>query len=347
MSIGRLPDEIVQLAPGTPLRDGLDRIVSGHTGALVVLGTNPALAAISTGGFPLDIRFNATRLRELAKMDGAIVLSTDLTRIVAAAVHLSPAADVPTSETGTRHRTAERVAKQVGLPVVTVSASMDTISLFAGAGRQIVPRPDQLLDRAGQALAAIQGTRQRLNDSLDRLTTLEVHDSVTLRDLAHVAQRFEMVNRLADEATTYISAMGGDGRLAALQLHDLVDDLTPLSSLLQRDYVTEGAEAMPFATLARLDDHELFDIVLVARSLGFGADLHLDSPIHPRGFRQLASIPRLPPGVRGQLVAHFGDLGALYGASTGELLAVEGVTPEIAHTVRDGLTHIAERALTN
>ena len=346
MTIGRLPDEIVHLAPGTALRDGLDRIVSGHTGALVVLGTNPALAAISTGGFAIDVPFNATRLRELAKMDGAIVLSTDLTRIVAASVHLSPAPEVPTSETGTRHRTAERVAKQVGLPVVTVSASMGTISLFAGAGREVVPRPDQLLDRAGQALAAIQGSRQRLNGALDRLTTLEVHDSVTLRDFAHVAQRVEMMGRLADEATSHISAMGGDGRLAALQLHDLIDDLTPLSSLLQRDYVAEHAEAMPFAGLTFLNDQELFDIVLVARALGLGAGLHLDSPVRPRGYRQLASIPRLPAGVRGRLVEAFGDLNGLYSATTSELMAVEGVTADIAHTIRDGLAHIAERALT-
>ena len=344
MSIGRLPDEIAQLAPGTPLRDGLDRIVSGHTGALVVLGTNPELEAISTGGFAIDVPFNATRMRELAKMDGAIVLSTDLTRIVAAAVHLSPAADIPTTETGTRHRTAERVAKQVGVPVVTVSASMDTISLFAGAGRQIVPRPDQLLDRVGQTLSAIQGNRTRLNASLERLTGLEVHDSVTLRDLAHVALRFELTNRLADEATSYITAMGGDGRLAALQLRDLVDDLTPVSSLVQRDYVAEQ-EAMPFARLARLDDQELFDIVLVARSLGFAPELHLDSPMRPRGYRQLASIPRLPARVRGGLVERFGDLNGLFAASTAELTTVEGVTADIARQVRDGLTHIAEKAL--
>ncbi len=345
MGIGRLPDEIVQLAPGTPLREGLDRIVQGHTGALVVLGSNPALEAISTGGFAIDIPFSPTRLRELAKMDGAIVLCTDLTRIVAAAVHLSPAADIETSETGTRHRTAERVARQVGLPVVTVSASMNTISLFVGGGRQVVPRPDELLDRVGQALSAIQGNRTRLNASLERLTGLEVHDAVTLRDLAHVAQRFELTNRLADEATSYITAMGGDGRLAALQLRDLVDDLTPVSSLVERDYVATEAQAMPFAGLARLDDQELFDIVLVARALGFSPDLHLDSPMRPRGYRQLASIPRLPASVSGRLVEALGDLNGLFAASTADLLAVQGVTPSVAHQVRDGLAHVAERAL--
>lgn len=345
MSIGRLPDEILLLAPGTHLRDGLDRIVKGHTGALVVMGTNPELEAISTGGFAIDVPFSATGLRELAKMDGAIVLSTDLSRILAAAVHLSPAADIATSETGTRHRTAERVAKQVGLPVVTVSSSMATISLFAGAGRQLVPRPDELLDRAGQALGAIVGHRQRLTASLDRLTALEIHDAVTLRDVAHVAQRFEMTNRLTDEAAVYASAMGDDGRLVSLQLRDLVDDLTPLSSLLQRDYVPADAEAMPFAGLGRLDDNELFDIVLVGRALGFPGSIHLDSPMRPRGFRQLAAVPRLPAGVSARIVEALGDLNAILSASTAELTAIDGVTLPLARLVRDGLARVAERAL--
>ncbi len=346
MTIGRLPDEIVLLAPGTAVRDGLDRIVQGHTGALIVLGSNPELEAISTGGFAIDVPFSATQLRELAKMDGAIVVSNDLSRILAAAVHLSPAADIATGETGTRHRTAERVAKQVVLPVVTVSSSMRTISLFTGSGRQLVPRPDELQDRASQALGAISGHRQRLDASLERLTALEVDDAVTLRDLAHVAQRFEMTNRLADEASTYVSAMGADGRLAALQLRDLVDDLTPLSSLLQRDYVAVGAEAMPFSGLARLDDQELFDIVLISRELGQPASLHLDSSLQPRGYRQLASIPRVSAGVSGRLVEHFGSLAALYGATANELACVEGVPAHAARQVRDGLARIAERALT-
>ena len=345
MTIGRLPDEVALLAPGTPLRDGIDRIVSGHTGALIVMGSNAELEAISTGGFHLDVEFSATRLRELAKMDGAIVLSTEHERILAAAVHLSPAADIPTSETGTRHRTAERVSKHVGLPVVTISASMSTISLFVGGGRQLVPRPDELMERASQALSAIIGHRQRLDASLDRLTQLEVHDSVSLRDLAHVAQRFEMTNRLADEAATYVAAMGVDGRLVALQLRDLVDDLVPLSSLLQRDYVSPDAEAMPFAGLARLDDQELFDIVLVARSLGFPSVLHLDSPLSPRGYRQLAAIPRLPAGVSARIVEGLGSLAGIYGATTGELTAIDGVTPAIAGQVRDGLAYAAERVL--
>ncbi|WP_454226601.1 DNA integrity scanning diadenylate cyclase DisA [Propioniciclava flava] len=341
MSIGRLPEEIIRLAPGTPLRDGLDRIVSGHTGALIVLGTSDALQAISTGGFVIDVPFTAPQLRELAKMDGAIVLSDNADRIVASGVHLSPDASLPTGETGTRHRSAERVARQVGLPVVTVSASMLTISLFTGGSRIVVPRPDELVARANQALAAIGVHRERLTASLTRLNGLELHDAVTLRDVAHVGQRFEMTNRLAGEASTYVSALGVDGRLPALQLRDLVDDLTPLSSLIQRDYVCEGAETMPFAGLTQLDDQDLFDIVLVGRRLGFPADLHLDSPIRPRGLRLLASVPRLPAGVSARLVAAFDGLPGLAAASDADLMAVEGVTEPLAHAVRDSLAHVA------
>ena len=345
MTLGPLSDDIVLLAPGTPLRDGLDRIVSGHTGALVVLGTNPELDAISTGGFTIDVPFTGTRLRELAKMDGAIVLSGGLDRILAAAVHLSPSHELETSETGTRHRTAERVARQTRLPVVTVSSAMRTISLFTGSGRLLVPRPHELPDRASQAIGAIGIHRQRLLDSLDRLTALEIHDTVTLRDLAHVAQRFELPTRLADAAATYVTAPGVAGRLAALQLRDLPVDLTPVASLLQRDYVAEGSETLLFAGLHRLDDQELFDLVLVGRSLGPAGSHHLDSPLRPRGYRQLAEVPRLPAGVTARLVEHFGHLPELFAASTTDLLQVEGVTLPVARQIRDGLARLAERVL--
>ena len=340
-----MPQTLGDLAPGHPLRDGLDRIVRGHTGALVILGMNSELQAISTGGFAIDVEFTATGLRELAKMDGAIVLSDDHRRILAAAVHLTPSADWETSETGTRHRTAERVAKQTGLRVVTVSASMGTISLFDADGRHVVPGPDALINRASQAIAALSVQRERLLESLERLTSLEVQDGVTLRDLAHVAQRFEMTNRLADEASSYVTALGVDGRLPLLQMRDLVDDLTPLSSLIQRDYEAPDSETLLFAGLGRLDDAELFDIVLVARTLGFTGGIHLDSPLRPKGYRALASIPRLPSGVMAQLVEQFGTLTELFAASPQELMSVPDVTLATARLVRDGLTHIAERTL--
>ena len=134
----RLRAALSAIAPGTPLRDGLERILRGRTGALLVLGQDRLVESISTGGFTLDVPFTATGLRELAKMDGAIILDRDVTRIHRAAVHLMPDPSIPTTESGTRHRTAERVARQTGIPVISVSASMHTIALYLGDVRHVL-----------------------------------------------------------------------------------------------------------------------------------------------------------------------------------------------------------------
>lgn len=334
--------QLALLAPGTAVRDGLDRIVSSRTGALIVLGDNDELRGLSTGGFAINVPFSATALRELAKMDGAITLSSDLGRILFASVHLMPSAALETSETGTRHRTAERVARQTGLPVVTVSSAMATISLFLDGRRTPVQRPESLLARANQALQALTSYRERLSDSLNRLSTLEVQDQVTLRDLALVTQRFEMTSRLADEVAGYVIELGRDGRLVSLQLRDLTADLAGIASALQRDYATPDSGLHVMSSLHGLRDDDLFDVVMVARALGLGGSLHLDSPIRARGYRQLAAIPRLPAPIANRLVEHFGSLSAMFGMPTAELVGVEGVTPALARLVRDGLVRIAE-----
>lgn len=338
-----LASEALWIAPGTPLRDGLDRIVSSRTGALVVLGRPPELEPLMTGGFALDVPFTPSSLRELAKMDGAIVLSDDRTRIVAAAVHLSPSSGVPTSESGTRHRTAERIARQTGVPTITVSAAMGTISLFTLAGRQPVPRPEQLMSRAGQVIESLAAHRGRLLRSLDHLSALEFADAVTMRDLAQVAQRFEMVDRLADEAAGYAKMLGVDGRLTALRLRDLTEDVRPLGSLLQRDYAPTDADAPLLAALGRLDDSELFDIVLVERALRLGDDLHLDSRLRPRGFRQLSAVPFVSATTVAAVVDHLGTLTAIHGASVEELADIPGVGARAARLLHDGLARRAAR----
>ena len=334
--------QLAMLAPGTALRDGLDRIVNGRTGALIVLGENEELLGLSTGGFAIDVPFSATALRELAKMDGAITLSNDLDRIHFASVHLMPSAALETSETGTRHRTAERVSRQTGLPVVTVSGAMGTISLFLGGRTLQVQRPESLLSRANQALQALTSYRERLAESLNRLSTLEVLDQVTVRDLAQVIQRFEMTSRLADEGASYVIELGRDGRLVSLQLRDLTADLAGIAAALQRDYATEGSGLTVMSSLHGLRDDDLFDVVLVARAMGLSSALHLDSPIRARGYRQLASIPRLPGPVATRLIERFGSLAVLFGVTLSDLADVEGVDHDLARRIRDGLVRLAE-----
>ena len=169
----RLLDYLAMVAPGTPLRDGCERILRGRTGALVVLGRNRIISQISTGGFALDVVYTPTALRELAKMDGAIIFDWENDRIIRAGVQLMPDAGIDTVETGTRHRTADRVSRQSGLPVVSISASMSTIALYLDNGRHLVEHSDQILTRAHQALQTLERYRGRLWEVTTRLSSLE------------------------------------------------------------------------------------------------------------------------------------------------------------------------------
>lgn len=280
---GRLLNLLALMAPGTPLREGFERILRGRTGALVVLGRNKIITELCTGGFPLDVPYTPTALRELAKMDGAIVVDIDTHRIVRAGVQLMPDPQIDTVETGTRHRTADRVARQSGLPVVSVSASMSTIALYLDAERHLVEHSDQILSRANQALQTLERYRGRLWQVTNRLSSLEVQDQVTVKDFALVAQRLEMVRRLELEVDGYVVELGSDGRLLTLQLHEVRAGIDDLRTLLEKDY--RPAEAPTFGLSGLHAEHDR-----AARS----ASCRPGRGVHPQ------RTPRLPdhsPGV--------------------------------------------------
>ena len=340
------------LAPGTPLRAGLERILHGRTGALVVLGCNDDVARISTGGFRIEVEFTPTALRELAKMDGAIVISSDFERILHAGVHLVPDGDLPTLETGTRHRTADRVAQQAGVPVVTVSSSMSTIALFIGGERYAIEDSDQILARANQALSALGRYRDRLARLSRVLTAREVQDSVQVTELVPVVQTIETIRRLDAELRGYVAALGIDGRLVELQLFDLTAGVDDMASLLERDYRTDDIppgdrteRSFRLSLLSRLSTGELLDRAAVIHVLGLD-EIDEDS-LHARGHRLLGQLSRVPTPAANRLVDHFGSLQALLGATTSELMAVDGIGELRARMVREGLASLSEQAFTD
>jgi len=345
-----LRSTLAAVAPGGELRDGLERILRGRTGALIVLGFDSTVESICSGGFVLDVEFSATRLRELAKMDGAVVVDAGITRIVRAAVQLLPDVTIETSESGTRHRTAERVAKQTGLPVISVSASMRIIALYVGGNRHVIEDSTTILSRANQALATLERYKSRLDEVSGTLSALEIEDLVTVRDVSAVVQRLEMVRRISEEIAHYVVELGTDGRLLSLQLDELVGGVDTDRLLVVRDYApvgrkTKGVENA-LAELDALSATDLLDLMNVARALGFAAaDDLLDSPVSPRGFRLLARVPRLPDVVNDRLIGHFGGLQKLLAASIDDLQAVEGVGEARARTIREGLSRLAESSI--
>ncbi|WP_198586946.1 DNA integrity scanning diadenylate cyclase DisA [Glycomyces xiaoerkulensis] len=344
-----IPDEglratLATMAPGTALRDGLERILRGRTGALIVVGRDEVVESMCTGGFELDVEFSATRLRELCKMDGAVVLTTDGSRIVRAGVHLMPDSSIFSAESGTRHRTAERVAKQTGLPVISVSQSMHTIGLYMGAVHHLLEPSTKILSRANQALATLERYKQRLDEVAANLSSLEIEDLVTVRDAVTVLQRLEMARHIADEVEGHVIELGTDGRLLALQLDELMAGVDIDRELIVRDYLPEGGDfPKALRTVDEMTSTELLDLTAVARAVCFpNAPDVLDRRVSPRGYRMLAKVPRLPEAVVERVVSHFGTLPELLGVSVEDLRDVDGIGPGRAQSIRENLTRLAE-----
>ncbi|QXT62414.1 DNA integrity scanning diadenylate cyclase DisA [Tessaracoccus palaemonis] len=331
------------LAPGTPLRAGVDRILHGRTGALIVLGNNQKVQQVSSGGFKIGVECTEQALRELAKLDGAIILSNDLSTIVAAGVHLVPAGDLPTAETGTRHRSADRTAQAAGVPVVTVSASMATVSVFLDGRRHLVESVTQVISRANQALATLSRVSSRLTDQLDQFTLLEIGEQVTLRDLTHVIHRLELTRRLSAEVDFLVELLGVEGRMVALQHSELANTFVGAADLLAEDYAQNLSDPSQFdlSKLANFSSEELFSGQLVAERLGFGQGANLEQGLESRGVRLLTDVGRLPSHLVSKLVDRY-SLQELFGASVAVLMEIDGVGPMRARQIRDALLRISE-----
>ncbi len=347
----RMRATLAAVAPGTELREGLERILRGRTGALLVLGQDKVVDSISTGGFEIEVPFTATGLRELSKMDGAIILDRDMSRMLRAAVHLMPDPSIHTEETGTRHRTADRVARQTGFPVISVSQSMHIIALYVDDQRYVLEDSGAILSRANQALATLERYKLRLDEVSGTLSALEIEDLVTVRDVAAVAQRLEMVRRIATEIDGYVVELGTDGRLLTLQLNELVAGVAGERELVVRDYLppATGRKAKTaddvLLELDAVSPTDLLDIGQVARALQLGGAEQLDAAVTPRGYRLLAKVPRLPGAVIDRLIEHFGHLQKLLAASIDDLQTVDGVGENRARTVREGLSRLAESSI--
>jgi diadenylate cyclase len=348
----QLLSSLAAVAPGTVLRDGLERVLRGNTGALIVLGHDRTVEQLCTGGFHVDVDFTAQRLRELCKLDGAVVLTADLSRIVRAGVQLVPDATIPTDETGTRHRTAERVARQTGNPVISVSQSMRIVALYVDGKRHVLDDSAAILSRANQALATLERYKLRLDEVAGTLSALEIEDLVTVRDAMVVSQRLEMVRRIAGEIEGYVIELGTDGRLLSLQLDELMAGVEVDRELVVRDYLVEGTGRKrrsvedALDALDALSAGDLLDLSAVAKAVGYPASSDaLEVAVSPRGYRLLAKVPRLPRAVVDRLVEHFGGLQKLLAAGIDDLQAVEGVGDTRARSVREGLSRLAESSI--
>jgi diadenylate cyclase len=339
-----LINALEKVAPGTELHEGLEYIISARTGALIVVGDVETVMKLSNGGFEVNCGFTSQKLFELAKMDGAIILDEEASQILLANVHLIPDASLPTSETGMRHRTAERVARQTKALVISISQARDVVSLYVDDVKYILEAIPVILAKANQALQTLEKYKLRLDQVSSNLSALEFEDLVTLMDVVTVIQRAEMVARVAREIERYISELGSEGRLIKMQLDELIGGVSEDSLMVVRDYCVDvkAAEEL-IERLSDLSSEELLDPVEICHLLGYEeSDNLLEFPVHPRGYRLLRKIPRLPLTVVANLVDQFNDLQTVLQASIEELDQVEGVGEVRAKAIQDGLKRLKE-----
>jgi diadenylate cyclase len=337
-----LNDALALIAPGTTLREGLDRILQAKHGALIVVGDDPAVLSVCTGGFLLDAEYSPQRLSELAKMDGAIILAADASRIARANVHLVPKASIATSETGTRHRTAERVARSIDVPVIAVSEAMATIAVYRHDAKHTTQSSGWLIDRSSQALATLQRFRVRFDEALTALSRLEIEDAVSVRDVVSVLQPGEMVCRIAEEIEGHLVELGSDGRLIHLQTEELSAGVRDTVGLVLRDYADEDG----LARLRSLPADAMMDLPQVAVSLNLAAPkAELHAEVAARGFRLLHRLPQLSDVLAERMVERFGNLPEIMAAGAAELESVEGIGTATARVVRDGLARLVEASI--
>jgi len=328
------------IAPGMPLREGLAYILQSRSGALLVLSGAKKVEQLTEGGFAIDRPFSPTFLYELAKMDGAIILDEQATRILRANAFLAPSRSVLSEETGTRHRAAERMARQTGVGVIAVSEQRAALTLYVGEVKHVMDNIATLLNKASQALQTLEKYLEAVERACQELSLREFQDMVTIYDVCRTVQRTEMARRIVGDLEPYMLELGSEGRLIELQLRELIAS-RDFGEMLIRDYykVQPGFTVNTAVRHIRnLDSQELISLNNICAALGYGPNLrNVETYLTPRGFRILSEIQRIPPQTIEHIVKHFGNLQSILRASREELVSVESVGEVMAERVRVGL----------
>lgn len=339
--------EILKLvAPGTELREGLENILKAKTGALIVVSDSEDILKIADGGFKIDEEFTSTNIYELAKMDGAIILSSDLKRIIRANVQLNPDFSISTRETGTRHKTAERVAKQSGELVISISERRGIITLFKGNFRYVINDTQSVLMRANQTLQALEKYKTVFDNMLSILSEHEFDDIVTLDTVINCIYRSETIMRMETDVKRSIIELGDEGRIVNMQLEELMANVEDEEKLIIQDYnINKKISTQSILEeIRKIDKKNLIVSEKIVKLLGYevSSDI-LDTNVSPKGYRILSKVPKMPSSIIEKTVEAFGSLQHICSASIDELDDVEGIGEIRARIINQSLKRLQEQ----
>jgi len=340
-----LIDILSSVTPGTLLREGLDNILDAGTGALLVIGIDENIEAMLDGGFFINCEYNSQRIYELAKMDGAIILDYTADRILYANVHMQPDKNYTTDESGTRHRTAQRIAKQCNKLVIAISEKRNRITLYKGELRYKLRDIGEIMTEATQAIKTFERYKTVLDKALANLTIMEFDDLATLYEVTTILQRFEMIFRIKQEVRNYVAELGVEGRLINLQLEELLQGLKDEKMNFIKDYYNSEKGEFDInhinLELDKLTDEELLEQGKLSFILGYGKNYStLDNKVSPKGYRILGKITRLNKRDIEKIITEYDDLASIKDASVEDLYEIRGISKFKARSIKNGLKRL-------
>jgi diadenylate cyclase len=337
-----LLSKIRLLAPGTRLRKALDDIVNAKLGTIVMFVDSIAASKdIIQAGFPVDTPFTPERLYELSKMDGAIIVDQEVTKFYFANVHLLPDAGIPSSETGIRHRTAERVARQTGNLVVAVSSKRNIITAYYKQHKHVINTIGYLVTKIGRALSVLEKHRENLDKIIKQIDTDEFNDCVSLDELVFLIIKFLGTQKIKDEIEPYIIEIGVEGKLSSMQLQEIYGDLDEQLKYLIMDYAAdEIEESEVIEIIDRLRSQKDIHNLDVASTLGYEAASVAqieDRKVTPRGYRLLILKAKMPMNISKNVIQALGNMSRICSADIDALKTVEGIGEKRANRIFESI----------
>lgn len=336
-------DEILKeifglVSPGQPLRNAIDRIQEASLGGLIILCEPREIKDLMEGGFTLDTDFSPQKVYELAKMDGAVIVSKDVTKIYGANLQLQPDHTLETDESGTRHRTAHRMAMQTGNIVITISERRNKVTIFKNNFKYSLESIGDLLIKSSQAIMSLEKYSSIINRYLNNINHLEYENLVTLEDVVRVIRFFILLFNMDKKINQYILELGTEGKTLQLQHNEIMLGHKNNFLNLIKDYSATSETCIKadkvFEKALKIDSPDIAEDNYIIKLLGYDLKkLILEDPIIAKGYRLLSNISSLTKKEIENIIEEFTDVSGILNASPKEIQSVKGLTKNKAYKV--------------
>lgn len=329
-------DFLKKVSPGTPLRTVIDDLIRSDLGGLIVFDS-PELANIMDGGFRVNCRFTPQRLFELCKMDGAVIVSSDLKRILFANVMLTPDQTITTNETGTRHRAGERSAKQANTFCVAVSERRKKVTLYFPKSKYYLRSREDLLREVSSNLQVLEKQREIFDELISKLTILEMSSLVSANDVCKVIQRIEIMQHISESIKRYFAEIGKDGNIMNMRYKELLKGVEKIEDGVLRDYSTLSLKKTN-TLLSNFTFEGLLDLDSISRLV---LDKSIEDNVSARGFRFLSHL-NMDEREISMIVDTFQNLEKIFNASGQE---IDAVLKGRGESIKEDISNLREQIL--